>query len=57
MTLAGERQRLADKKESTVRNFEIVGRLKEIKEELISIKKELDRAPTGKELPPDFFSL
>ncbi|MDR0745945.1 MAG: MerR family transcriptional regulator [Mediterranea sp.] len=56
MTLAGARQRLADNKEATVRNFEIVNRLKEIKEELLSIRKELDRTPTTKELPPDFFA-
>jgi DNA-binding transcriptional MerR regulator len=55
MTLAGARQRLMDNKEATVRNFEIVNRLKEIKEELLSIRKELNRTPTSKELPPGFF--
>lgn len=42
MTLPGARQKLKDNKESTVRNFEIISRLKEIKEELLAIKKELD---------------
>lgn len=55
MTLSGARQRLIDNKEGTTRNFEVVSRLKEIKEELLAIRKELDRAPTSKELTPDFF--
>lgn len=55
MTLSGARQRLIDNKEGTTRNFEVVTRLKEIKEELLAIRKELDRTPTSKELPPDFF--
>lgn len=42
MTLPGARQKLKDNKEATVRNFEIITRLKEIKEELLAIKKELD---------------
>ena len=42
MTLPGARQRLKDNKEATVRNYEIVNRLKGIKEELLAIKKELD---------------
>lgn len=42
MTLPGARQKLKDNKEATIRNFEIVTRLKEIREELLSIKKELD---------------
>lgn len=42
MTLPGTRQRLKDNKEETVRNYEIINRLKEIKEELLSIKRELD---------------
>jgi len=33
---------LKDNKEATVRNYEIVNRLKGIKEELLAIKKELD---------------
>ena len=41
-TLPGARQRLKDNKEATVRNYEIVNRLKGIKEELLAIKKELD---------------
>ena len=42
MTLPGARQKLKDNKEVTIRNFEIINRLKEIREELLSIKKELD---------------
>ncbi len=42
MTLPGARQRLKDNKEDTIRNYEIINRLKEIKEELLSIKRELD---------------
>ena len=42
MTLPGARQRMKDNKESTLRNFEIVDRLKAIREELISMKKALD---------------
>lgn len=42
MTLPGARQKLKDNKEATVRNFEIITRLKGIKEELQKIKKELD---------------
>lgn len=39
MTLPGARQKLKDNKEATIRNFEIINRLKEIREELLSIKK------------------
>lgn len=44
MTLPGARQKLKDSssKEATTRNFEIINRLKDIKEELLAIKKELD---------------
>lgn len=42
LTLPGARQRLKDNKEATVCNYEIVNRLKGIKEELLAIKKELD---------------
>ncbi|WP_321481333.1 MerR family transcriptional regulator [uncultured Bacteroides sp.] len=45
MTLPGARQKLKDNKEATVRNFEIIDRLKNIKEELLAIKKELDQRP------------
>ena len=49
MTLPGARQRLAaTNKESTERNFQIISRLKEIKEELLAIKKELDGVPNSK---------
>lgn len=42
MTLPGARQKLKDNKEATIRNFEIISRLKDIKEELLAIKRELD---------------
>lgn len=47
MTLAGARQRLADNKEVTTQNFEVISRLKEIREELLAIKKELDGVPNS----------
>ncbi len=46
MTLPGARQRLKDNKEATVRNYEIVNKLKAIKEELLAIKRELDGSST-----------
>ena len=42
MTLHGARQRMKDNKENTLRNFEIVDRLKAIREELLSMKRALD---------------
>lgn len=42
MTLLGARQRMKDNKENTLRNFEIVERLKAVREELLSMKKALD---------------
>ncbi|MCI1648518.1 MAG: MerR family transcriptional regulator [Bacteroides sp.] len=42
MTLPGARQRMKNNKENTLRNFEIVERLKGIKEELLAMKKALD---------------
>lgn len=42
MTLPGARQRMKNNKENTLRNFEIVERLKAIKEELLGMKKSLD---------------
>ncbi len=42
MTLTGARQRLKDNKEATIRNYEIVNKLKAIKDELLAIKQELD---------------
>lgn len=42
MTLAGARQKLKDNKESTIRHEEIVNRLKQIKEELLSMKAAFD---------------
>lgn len=42
MTLPGARQRMKDNKEATLRNFEIVDRLKMIREELVGMKLALD---------------
>lgn len=42
MTLAGAKQRLKQNKETTVHTADIVERLTKIKEELISMRKELD---------------
>lgn len=42
MTLPGARQKLKDNKEATVRNFEIISRLREIREELVGMKDTLD---------------
>ena len=42
MTLSGARQRMKDNKESTVCNFEIVERLKAIREELTGMRDALN---------------
>ena len=42
MTLHGARQKLKDNKEQTIKTFEVVTRLGQIKEELLNIKRELD---------------
>ena len=42
MTLAGAKQRLKMDKETTMNTAEILERLKEIKKELLSMRKELD---------------
>ena len=42
MTLPGARQRLKDNREATIRNYEIVNKLKAIKDELLAIKRVLD---------------
>ena len=42
MTLPGARQRMKDNKEATMRNFEIVDRLKAIREELLGMTLALD---------------
>ena len=39
---AGARQRMKDNKEATIRNFEIVDRLRAIREELVGMKLALD---------------
>ena len=45
LTLAGARQKLKNNKEASVRQEEIVNRLKQIKEELTQIKKAFDAFP------------
>ena len=45
MTLAGARQKLKDNKETTIRQEEIVNRLKQIKEELLAMKDAFDALP------------
>lgn len=42
MTLAGARQKLRDNKETTIRQEDIVNRLKQIKEELLALKSAFD---------------
>lgn len=42
MTWPGARQRMKDNKAATLRNFEIVERLRSIREELIGMKEALD---------------
>lgn len=47
MTLPGARQRMKDNKEATLRNFEIVERLKSIREELVGMRDALDAFTYG----------
>lgn len=47
MTLPGARQRMKDRRESTLRNFETVERLKAIREELIGMRDALDTFTEG----------
>lgn len=47
MTLPGARQRMKDRRESTLRNFETVERLKVIREELIGMRDALDAFTEG----------
>lgn len=42
MTLSGARQKLKDNRETTLRNFEVVRRLKNIRAELVSLREGLD---------------
>lgn len=42
MTLQGARQKIKINKETVVNNMEIIDRLKDLKEELIKMRKELD---------------
>ena len=44
MTLQGARHLLKDNKAATVQTMEVINRLKEIREELVSIKNEIDQA-------------
>lgn len=46
MTLPGARQKLKDNREATIRNFEIINRLKQIREELLGMRNALDRFST-----------
>jgi len=43
MTLAGAKQKLKNNKELTIRQEEIVNRLKQVKEELVSIRNTFDK--------------
>lgn len=52
MTLAGARQKLKDNRETTIKQEEIVNKLKQIKEELLSMKSAFD-AIDPSELPSD----
>lgn len=45
MTIPGARQKLFDNKDTTTKNYEVITRLKSLKEELLAIKKELDGRP------------
>ena len=46
MTLPGARQKLKDNREATIRNFEIINRLRQIREELLGMRNALDRFST-----------
>ena len=43
MTLKGAQQKLKEKKTETEQNFEIVKRLKHIREELLAIKEQIGK--------------
>lgn len=45
MTLEGARKRLKENKDGAARNYEVIKKLEEIREELLTIKKELDHLP------------
>lgn len=47
MTLAGARQRIKDEREATLRQFELVERLKRIREELTGMRNALDAFTYG----------
>ena len=46
MTLPEARQKLKDNREATIRNFENINRLKQIREELLGMRNALDRFST-----------
>lgn len=48
MTIAGAKQKLKDNKDTTVRQEDIVNRLKEIKKELLSMKAAFDSLEPGR---------
>lgn len=48
MTLPGARQQLTKNKDNTVKNYEVLERLKNVKAELLAIKRELDGFQTSK---------
>ena len=49
MTLQGARRRLEENREKAAQNFAIIQRLNKLKEELLEIRKELDRIPDAEE--------
>lgn len=49
MTLAGARQKLKENPDTTIRQEEIVNRLKQIKEELLNMKTAFDRLDNPKQ--------
>lgn len=48
MTLPGARQQLSKNKDATVKNYEVLERLKGVKAELLAIKRELDGFQTSR---------
>jgi DNA-binding transcriptional MerR regulator len=45
MTLTGAKLKMQENKEDTIRQFQIVSKLKNIREELLQIKKEMEEGP------------
>ncbi len=50
MTLKGTQQKLSENRDETIQNFEIVKRLKGIKEALLELKAELDSTDNEEEV-------